>query len=104
MAREPTQMITGIQIKAARALLGISARQLAAMADVFEATIIGLEGGRERGSRLTFFKLRRALELNGVEFLEGLPGVRLKGTSPTSDEAALPDIPDDTEPYDGAPV
>ena len=103
--RKPEMNITGIQVKAARTQLRISVRRLSAMADVSQTTILQLEIGRTRGSRLTFLKLQRALELSGAEFVTGMPGVRPKAAVPAiSDEAALPDIPDDAEPYDGAPV
>jgi transcriptional regulator with XRE-family HTH domain len=69
------------QIKAARALLGWSQENLAAMADVSVPTIKRLEavdgllGGREE----TGMKLRTALERAGIEFTNGSrPGVRLR--------------------------
>jgi predicted transcriptional regulator len=68
------------QIKAARALLGWSQENLAAMADVSVPTVKRLEaadgllGGREQ----TGIKLRNALERAGIEFTNGSrPGVRL---------------------------
>jgi transcriptional regulator with XRE-family HTH domain len=69
------------QIKAARALLGWSQDDLAAMAGVSVPTVKRLEaangllGGRED----TSIKLRGALERAGVEFTNGNhPGVRLR--------------------------
>jgi transcriptional regulator with XRE-family HTH domain len=69
------------QIKAARALLGWSQEDLAAMAGVSVPTVKRLEaadgllGGREN----TAIKLRTALERAGIEFTNGIePGVGLK--------------------------
>jgi transcriptional regulator with XRE-family HTH domain len=69
------------QIKAARALLGWSQDDLAAMAGVSVPTVKRLEaadgllGGRED----TGIRLRGALERAGVEFTNGNhPGVRLR--------------------------
>src|ERR1700727_2545699 len=71
------------QIKAARALLAWSQEQLAAAAGVSTPTIKRLEaqdgplGGRDE----TGAKIRSAMEIAGIEFLEengGGPGVRLR--------------------------
>jgi transcriptional regulator with XRE-family HTH domain len=69
------------QVKAARALLGWSQENLAALSDVSVPTIKRLEaadgllGGREE----TGIKLRTALERAGIEFTNGSrPGVRLR--------------------------
>jgi transcriptional regulator with XRE-family HTH domain len=69
------------QIKAARALLGWSQEELAAMAGVSVPTVKRLEaadgllGGRED----TANKLRGALERAGIDFTNGRqPGVRLR--------------------------
>src|SRR5215471_6614020 len=69
------------QIKAARALLGWSQEDLAAMAGVSVPTVKRLEaadgllGGRED----TGIKLRGALERAGIEFTNGKqPGVHLR--------------------------
>jgi transcriptional regulator with XRE-family HTH domain len=69
------------QIKAARALLGWSQADLAAMAGVSVPTVKRLEaadgllGGREN----TVIKLRSALERAGIEFTNGTkPGVGLR--------------------------
>jgi transcriptional regulator with XRE-family HTH domain len=71
------------QIRAARALLGISAQQLARLADVGSATVQRYEagGGAQQRARDTLAKIQRALEREGVEFIgdpEASPGVRLK--------------------------
>jgi len=72
------------QIKAARALLGWSQEDLAAMAGVSVPTVKRLEaadgllGGRED----TGIKLRGALEQAGIEFTNGKqPGVHLRKRS-----------------------
>jgi transcriptional regulator with XRE-family HTH domain len=71
------------QIKAARALLGWSQEELAAMAGVSVPTVKRLEaadvllGGREDTGR----KLRNALERAGIDFTNGnQPGVRLRNS------------------------
>ncbi|MGB6439364.1 MAG: helix-turn-helix transcriptional regulator [Methyloceanibacter sp.] len=84
-------MITPAQVKAARALLGLSQSQLAEMTGLGIATIKRLEVSTElRGAATTLWKVQTALEEAGVEFLpashESGPGVRLKvsGRSPKS--------------------
>jgi transcriptional regulator with XRE-family HTH domain len=102
--------ITGEQVKAARALLKWPQHRLAAEIGVSQSEINSFESGRTRLSVLQASVLKRILETVGVEFADGAPGARLKVASPEaehpaiSDEAALPDIPDVAEPYDGAPV
>ena len=69
------------QIKAARALLGWSQDTLAAKAGVSVPTVKRLEAmdGALRGRPDTTGKLRRALELAGIEFTNGEgSGVRLR--------------------------
>jgi transcriptional regulator with XRE-family HTH domain len=76
-------MITASQVKAARALLGLSQGKLAAKAGLGIATVKRLELATQlRGAATTLWKVQTALEEAGVEFLpaneEGGPGVRLK--------------------------
>ncbi|MDH7452788.1 helix-turn-helix domain-containing protein [Luteimonas composti] len=80
-------MITAPQLKAARALLGIDQRQLAAMAGVSLPTIQRMEAsdGTVRGVIGTLTRVIEALEAAGVELIgNGQPsvgqgrGVRLK--------------------------
>jgi ribosome-binding protein aMBF1 (putative translation factor) len=71
------------QVKAARALLGWSQEQLAAAAEVSTPTIKRLEAqdGPMGGRSETGAKIRAALEVAGVEFIDengGGPGVRLR--------------------------
>ena len=69
------------QIKAARALLGWSQEDLAAMAGVSVPTVKRLEAadGLLGGRADTGIKLRGALERAGIEFTNGKqPGVHLR--------------------------
>jgi transcriptional regulator with XRE-family HTH domain len=78
-------MISGKQIRAARALVGWRQRELAAAAGVSEISIKNAERGvvDSRGSTLNAIQL--AFDRAGVIFLDtgdtrsGGPGVRLKG-------------------------
>ena len=77
-------MISGKQIRAARALLGWKQRELAAAAGLSEVSIKNAERGvvDSRGSTLN--AIQRAFDRAGVVFLDtgdtrnGGPGVRLK--------------------------
>ncbi len=76
-------MLTPDQIRAARALLRWSARELAARSLVHLTTIQRMEGlhGVLRGRIATLQKVQTALEAAGVEFTEpkrGDSGVRLQ--------------------------
>ena len=76
-------MITSGQIKAARALLGLTAVNLAELSGVGFTTIVRLESadGVPRGNIKTFDAVQKALEHAGIEFI-GTPedgaGVRFK--------------------------
>jgi len=76
-------MITPVQIRMARAALGLSARALAEKSGVAQNTIQRFE--TERGGVLatTLDRLQQTLEANGVIFIgadaNGGPGVRLRG-------------------------
>lgn len=78
-------MIEAAQIRSARALLALSQTKLSELALVSPTTIKRLEGATEiRGAAETLWKIQRALEEAGVEFIpeddtKG-PGVRLKHT------------------------
>ena len=64
-------MIRPSQIRAARALVGLSQSQLAKTAGVGLATIQRIEGAAEfRGNARTLDRLKRALEGSGVVFIE----------------------------------
>lgn len=79
-------MLTSAQIRAARALLDWSQRQLAEKSKLSVPTIKRMEGamGPERSTEANVDAVRRALEGAGIVFLDakqnkdGGPGVRLK--------------------------
>jgi len=77
-------MITGAQVRAAKALIGWSGNDLAKKAGVGLSTIRrieGCDGLLEAASVKTLQAIQKALELGGVEFIgspEEGPGVRLK--------------------------
>ena len=76
-------MITSGQIKAARALLGITAANLAELAGVGFTTIIRMESsdGIPSGQVKTLNSVQSALEEAGIEFIgtpESGAGVRFK--------------------------
>jgi predicted transcriptional regulator len=74
-------LITGRQLRAARALVGMEQTELAKRARVAIGTIRRMEGfAGEIGSRTSTLSLvQRALEKAGIEFLnDGQPGVRLR--------------------------
>ena len=76
-------MITGIQIRATRALLGITAQALADAASIGVATVRRAEAADVPATTPTNLKaMQSALEAAGVTFIDGNgggPGVRLKG-------------------------
>jgi transcriptional regulator with XRE-family HTH domain len=84
-------MITAAQLRAARALLGIDQRELAAQAGLSLPTIQRMEGsdGVIRGNVDSLMKLVGALDAAGIELISenatstgGGRGVRLKGSPP----------------------
>ncbi|RIK97288.1 MAG: transcriptional regulator [Proteobacteria bacterium] len=84
-------MITSFQMRAARALLGIDQKTLAAMAGVSLPTIQRMEasGGRVRGVVESLTKVVEALDRAGVALIgeharsdDGGRGVRLKEPGP----------------------
>ena len=106
--------ITGRQIAAGRILAGLGQEDLAGRANVSIATLGRIEAGDSASPELTnaVLAVRRALEAAGVEFADAdQPGVRIKAatassgrTPAVSDESALPEIPNEAEPYDGSPL
>lgn len=78
-------LISGHQLRAARALTGIGQKQLADAAKVNVNTIRNMESrGREaiNSGAVTLKKVLDALERLGIEFLNhGQPGVRLRKIS-----------------------
>jgi predicted transcriptional regulator len=84
-------MITGPQMRAARALLGIDQKTLADLSGLSIPTIQRMEAssGTVRGVVDSLTKVVTALELEGIELIaEGVPstgegrGVRLKSPAP----------------------
>ncbi len=76
-------MITGLQIRAARALLRWSAQQLAEVANVGGTTLrrFELEDGIPAGNIRTIEAIKNTLEEAGIEFIgtpDDGPGVRLR--------------------------
>ena len=76
-------MVDAAQIRAARALLNMVQTDLARIASVHVATIRRLEAATEvRGAAETIWKIQKALEAAGIEFISEEagrgPGVRLK--------------------------
>jgi predicted transcriptional regulator len=75
-------VITGRQLKAARALVGWEQTDLAKKAGVAISTVRRMESFQgEIGARTSTLSLvKRALERAGIEFLDdGKPGVRMRG-------------------------
>jgi transcriptional regulator with XRE-family HTH domain len=76
-------VITSGQIKAARALLGITAKTLAEISDVAYTTVVRIESsdGVPSGQVKTLDAVQRALERSGIEFIgtpESGAGVRFR--------------------------
>jgi transcriptional regulator with XRE-family HTH domain len=74
-------MITGDQLRMARAALKLGVREVAELAEVAPMTISRIENGQSSGQGETLAKIRRALERAGVEFIAengGGAGVRLR--------------------------
>lgn len=76
-------MLIPSQIRAARALIGLSQQELAERSGVGLATIKRIEaaGHKISGNATTLVRLQKALEAEGVRFLEADavtgPGIRL---------------------------
>jgi len=80
-------MIKAAQIRAARALLDLSQADLSVLASISATTIKRLEAAPQiRGAAETLWKIEKALEAAGVEFIPADeakgPGVRLKDSGP----------------------
>ena len=70
--------MTPDQSRAARGLLDWSQAELAARSNLSESTIRDFEKGRRLPSINNLAAMRRALEVAGVQFIDGdQPGVRL---------------------------
>ena len=66
--------MTGEQLRAARALLKLGTRDLAALAGVDKMAIVRAEAGSKKTYVGTIEKLRHALESAGIVFLDGVTG------------------------------
>lgn len=75
---EKDQVLSGAQCRAARGLLGVSARELAGLAGVSWSTVQRFESGAV-AIGLVRQALRQALEARGVEFIEG--GAKLRSAA-----------------------
>jgi transcriptional regulator with XRE-family HTH domain len=74
------KMISGAQVRAARALLDWTVRDLARLAIVSVAAVNTIEEARQIPNKMTakLESIRKTLERAGIEFLDGdAPGVRL---------------------------
>lgn len=75
-------MLRPVQVKLARAALGLGVRELAAAAEIAPSTIVRFETGRGGMQAATLQKLQQVLEDGGIIFVPadttGGPGVRLK--------------------------
>jgi transcriptional regulator with XRE-family HTH domain len=73
-------MITGPQIRAARALLGWSQARLSSVTDISIHSIQKFENELTKPHTRTLSKMRRALESAGIEFVDSV-GVHFKKTA-----------------------
>lgn len=75
------EYVTSAQIRAARALLNWSVRELSEASGVHRNTISNFETAKSGGDAETISKMRKTLEGQGVIFIEENgegPGVRLR--------------------------
>jgi transcriptional regulator with XRE-family HTH domain len=75
-------VITAAQIRAARAMLGWSAAELASRSGVSKRTMVNIEAGSGVPSTTagTLYSLKSALEAAGIEFIgtpDDRPGIRI---------------------------
>jgi transcriptional regulator with XRE-family HTH domain len=70
--------VTGVQLKAARELIGLSQLALAVQFQLGLRAVIEFEAGKKSLSWQTLRHLKRALEAAGLEFTNGRPGVKLR--------------------------
>jgi transcriptional regulator with XRE-family HTH domain len=87
------RQISGRQIAAARALLGLSQGELARKAKISTPALIRMEAkfGEAVGLINNIASVRATLEVAGIEFTnEDEPGVRLRKTSRCDPAASIP--------------
>ena len=86
-------MISVEQIKAARAMLNLSQKQLADKAGISVATLNNIERGAQTDPKISTLKaIEHALELKGIEFMHehsGGVGVRLRPQKPGAEQATI---------------
>lgn len=91
-------MITAAQLRAARALLGLDQRGLAALSGLSVPTIQRMEGSEDviRGNVNSLMKLTAALDQAGISLINegsvsdsGGRGVRLKAPAPATADAKV---------------
>ena len=80
-------MITGLQIRAARAALGWSATELAKRSNIAMKTVARLEqsDGIPPSHSSTLHEIKKTLETDGVEFVgtpDDGPGIRIRTPAP----------------------
>ena len=79
-----SKLITSSQIKGARAMTGLTVRELAAKSDIAFSTLVRLESANNQippSNVETLKKLIKTFDVLGIEFIgtpEDRPGVRLK--------------------------
>jgi DNA-binding XRE family transcriptional regulator len=72
-------IITHLQIRAARAMIGITQAELAREAGLSTTGLNNIEAGRADAKGSTLRAIQAALEAHGVEFTnDAYPGVRMK--------------------------
>jgi transcriptional regulator with XRE-family HTH domain len=78
-------MIVPAQIKAARALLGVTQARLAEMSGLSKTALINIEAGSSDPKASTLDRIQKSLEMLGAVFIpengDG-PGVRLRKAAP----------------------
>ena len=79
---EEANVLTGAQIRAARAMLGWSADDLSNRAGIARRTLVAIEnaGNDPRANLTTMSKIKGTLEAAGIEFIgtpENAPGIRI---------------------------
>jgi transcriptional regulator with XRE-family HTH domain len=98
-------VITAGQLRAARGLLGLSQRELAALSKVSRATIADFEAGKRQPYARTLADLQRALEGAGVGFAsdDDLVGVKVS-RSRLPEQTSASRAQRKTESAEGAPA
>jgi hypothetical protein len=92
----PEMLVTGYQLAAARALIGLKRATLARRANVSADDVAGMEAAKAGpigGAVEHVQAVQAALEASGVEFLNhGQPGVRLRNGADGAASIAVEDL------------